>query len=111
MRIPESKAQGCHGIISGLANIFPEAVGALIHQVPDQHAAALEEAHLEQLRAIVTAYGKLPAMKALINHRFSQFPSARMTLPFRDLNAAQYIQLARQIESNPLSPVLPGASE
>ncbi len=90
--ITRSRELGCHGIISGMGNVFPELIHQVIH-----HGEKSLEARLKQYRTVFGHFCKIPAMKAYLNSLALNDLQTSCALPFQSLTHEEIDQLLAAI--------------
>jgi 4-hydroxy-tetrahydrodipicolinate synthase len=90
--IRKSMDIGCTGVISGMANVFPQLMQDVIQ------GNTSREALLKQIRETFPAHAKMPGFKAYINLIGLSFQKAVSTLPFADLTDSETDQLVTALE-------------
>lgn len=91
-KIQQTKALGCDGIISGLANLFPHYT----RQVVDGHVERQET--IRRLREALTRHHKIPAMKAYLHHLGLSSQKSSSMLPFSDLSPLEHETLMAELD-------------
>ncbi len=87
---------GARGAISGVANLFPEMVRAVIEAAPGSSEAAQAQVRLNRVRELLHRYGSYAAAKQLL-HSVAGLPLSHMRPPLEDVAPELMETLRREL--------------